>query len=52
MESTIIWEVDGGKPSVLPDLSETIASVRKEYEAFNAKNLSDLDSYYKDKVQI
>ena len=52
VESTIICEVDGGKPSILPDLSDTIANVRKEYEAFNAKSLSDLDNYYKDKVWI
>jgi len=39
------------KPSLLPDLTEAIANVRKEYEAFNAKSLEDLDSFYKQKVE-
>jgi len=39
------------KPSLLPDLTEAIANVRKEYEAFNAKSLEDLDHFYKDKVE-
>lgn len=39
------------KPSLLPDLTEAIANVRKEYEAFNAKSLEDLDHFYKEKVE-
>jgi len=39
------------KPSLLPDLSEAIANVRKEYEAFNARSLEDLDKFYKEKVE-
>jgi len=40
------------KPSLLPDLSEAIANVRKEYEQFNAKSLEDLDCFYKEKVEV
>ena len=40
------------KPALLPDLSETIANVRKEYEAFNARSLEDLDRFYKEKVRF
>merc|ERR1712002_322824 len=39
------------KPSMLPDLQDAIANVRKEYEAFNAKSLEDLDAFYKEKVE-
>lgn len=40
------------QPSMLPDLNDAIVSVRKQYEAFNARNLEDLDNYYKDKVGV
>jgi len=50
VESKLVFETDGDKPSILPDLTSIIANVRKEYEAFNAKNLSHLDNYYKEKV--
>jgi len=36
---------------VLTDLTEAIANIRKEYEAFNAKSLEDLDRFYKEKVE-
>lgn len=36
--------------SMLPDLTEAIANVRKEYEAFNARSIEDLDNFYKEKV--
>merc|ERR1719427_1586288 len=48
--SPLFSEMDS-KPSLLPDLTEAIANVRKEYEAFNAKSLEDLDSFYKQKVE-
>jgi len=35
---------------VVTDLTEAIANIRKEYEAFNAKSLEDLDKFYKEKV--
>ena len=38
------------QPSILPDLNDAIANVRKEYEQFNAKSLEDLDNFYKEKV--
>jgi len=50
VESKLVFETDVDKPSMLPDLTSIIANVRKEYEAFNAKNLSHLDNYYKEKV--
>ncbi|XP_076823107.1 uncharacterized protein LOC143469334 isoform X2 [Clavelina lepadiformis] len=39
------------QPSILPDLNDAIQNVRKQYEAFNAKSLEDLDSFYKEKVE-
>lgn len=38
------------QPSILPDLNDAIANVRKQYEQFNAKSIEDLDRFYKDKV--
>jgi len=40
------------QPPILPDLNDAIATVRKQYEAFNTKSLEDLDNYYKEKVRI
>jgi len=40
------------QPSILPDLNDAIANVRRQYETFNAKSLEDLDNYYKEKVKI
>lgn len=42
--------IDANQSSILPDLNEAIASVRKQYEALNAKSLEDLDNFYKEKV--
>lgn len=43
--------IDANQSSILPDLNEAIASVRKQYEALNAKSLEDLDAFYKDKLE-
>ncbi|XP_078488877.1 intermediate filament IF-Fb isoform X3 [Ciona intestinalis] len=37
--------------SILPDLNDAIQKVRKQYEAFNAKSIEDLDNFYKEKVE-
>jgi len=42
--------MDNSQNSILPDLNEAIASVRKQYEALNAKSLEDLDNFYKEKI--
>uniref|UniRef100_H2Z2R4 IF rod domain-containing protein n=1 Tax=Ciona savignyi TaxID=51511 RepID=H2Z2R4_CIOSA len=39
------------QPSILPDLNDAIQKVRKQYEAFNAKSIEDLDAFYKEKVE-
>ena len=50
-EATILHSgVEHNQSSILPDLNDAIASVRKQYEALNAKSLEDLDNFYKDKV--
>jgi len=43
--------IDANQSSILPDLNEAIASVRKQYEALNAKSLEDLDNFYKEKLE-
>merc|ERR1712136_342336 len=43
--------IDANQSSILPDLNEAIASVRKQYEALNAKSLEDLDAFYKEKLE-
>lgn len=44
--------VHSEQSSLLPDLNDAIADVRKQQEAFNAKSLEDLDNYYKEKVKF
>jgi len=42
---------DQNQSTIIPDLNDAIASVRKQYETLNAKSLEDLDNFYKEKLE-